>query len=214
MKIEFWDIDRVKPYDLNSKKHDSKQVDGIVNSIKRFGFDQPIVVDKDGVIIKGHGRRLASIKLGLERVPVLVRSDLSPEQVKAARVADNRSAIGDIDTELLKMDLEAIDLDDLRGIFEDKEFDFLNADMVEMNTDMFIDDLDQALETKAKETEEKFEKVALKRMALYKAFGFKDIAGADQIYVTHFMAKIEDLTGKEGDEALITFIKQLLENQE
>lgn len=211
MQVEIWNLDEIKPYELNSKKHDERQVAGIANSIERFGWDQPIVVDKDGVIIKGHGRRLAAIKLKLERVPVLIRSDLTEEQVKAARIADNRTAIGDIDTELLRMDLEAINIDDLRGIFEDKELDFINADMTEMNMDVFIDDLDGALAAKAQETEEKFEEIAKKRVSLSKAFGFKDIVGSDQIHITHFMAKVEDLTGKENDEALITFIKQLLE---
>ena len=77
MKIELWDIDRVKPYGLNAKKHDDKQVDGIINSIQRFGWDQPIVVDANGEVIKGHGRRLAAIKIGLKKVPVLQRLDLT-----------------------------------------------------------------------------------------------------------------------------------------
>jgi hypothetical protein len=83
--------------------------------------------------------------------------------------------------------------------------------MTEMNLDMFIDDLEGALEEKARETDEKFEAIAKKRIPLHKAFGFKDIVGSDQIHITHFMAKVEDLTGKENDEALITFVKQLLE---
>jgi hypothetical protein len=211
MKIELWNIDKVKPYELNSKKHDENQVEGIVKSIERFGFDQPIVVDKDGVIIKGHGRRLASIKLGLKQVPVLVRSDLTEDQVKAARVADNRSAIGDIDTELLKLDLESISVDDLRGIFEDKELEFLDSDMTEMNTDMFIEDLDTALAVQAEETGKQFEKVAAKRIPIIKALGFKDIAVADQIYVNRFMAGIEETTGLKGDAAFIEFLKQLQE---
>ncbi len=211
MKIELWDIDRVKPYGLNSKKHDERQVDGIINSIQRFGFDQPIVVDKDGVIIKGHGRRLASIKLKLKQVPVLVRADLNEEQANAARIADNRAAIGDIDTELLKLGLEALNLDDLKGIFDEKEIDFLDADMTEMNTDMFITDLDNAVAVQTQETNEKFDKVGAKRVSIAKAMGFGNIIGADQIHVSRFMAQIETLTKKKGDEAFVTFIKQLVD---
>lgn len=211
MKIELWNIDKVKPYELNSKKHDENQVEGIVKSIERFGFDQPIVVDKDGVIIKGHGRRLASIKLGLKQVPVLVRSDLTEDQVKAARLVDNRTAIGDIDTELLKLDLESINIEDLRGIFEDKELDFLDSDMTEMNTDMFIEDLDTALAVQSEEMEQQFEKVAAKRIPIAKALGFKDISTADQIHVNHFIAGIEAATGMKGDAAFIEFLKQLQE---
>ncbi|WP_416663388.1 phage tail protein [Acinetobacter baumannii] len=83
-----WIVDDVKPYELNAKIHSEEQVAKIAESIARFGWDQPIVVDKNGVIIKGHGRRLAAIKLGLIEVPVLVRDDLNEEQVKAARLAD------------------------------------------------------------------------------------------------------------------------------
>lgn len=213
MKVELWEIGRIQPYELNSKKHDDVQVDGIANSIQRFGWDQPIVVDKDGVIIKGHGRRLAAMKMKLERVPVLVRSDLTDEQVKAARIADNRVAIGDLDTEMLKLDLESINLDDLKGIFEDKELDFLDSDMAEMNSNMFIEDLDNAVAVQTSETQEQFEKVATKRISISKAMGFKDVVGADQIHISRFMAQIETATGKKGDEAFVTFIKQLLEQE-
>lgn len=88
LKIQMWIVDDVKPYELNAKIHSEEQVAKIAESIARFGWDRPIVVDKNGVIIKGHGRRLAAIKLGLIEVPVLVRDDLNEEQVKAARLAD------------------------------------------------------------------------------------------------------------------------------
>jgi len=153
---------------------------------------------------------LASIKLGFAQVPVLVRDDLTEDQANAARAADNRAAIGDLDTDLLKMSLEAINIDDLRGIFEDKELSYLDVDLAEMNTDMFIDDLDAALTVQAEETSEQFDRVANKRITIAKALGFKDVLGADQIHITHFMAQIEELTGKVGDEAFVEFIKQAL----
>lgn len=115
--FEIWDIDRIKPYDKNSKLHDPDQVEKIANQIRENGFDVPIVVDAEGVIIKGHGRRLASMKLGLKRVPVIVRSDLSPTQVRAARIADNKVAEGGHDQKILK--LEIADL-----VKSDGEFDF------------------------------------------------------------------------------------------
>lgn len=67
LKIEWWPIEAVKPYENNVKIHDEEQVEKIAQSIKQFGFDQPIVVDKDGVIIKGHGRTEASRFLGLKK---------------------------------------------------------------------------------------------------------------------------------------------------
>lgn len=213
MKIELWNIERVKPYELNAKKHDDKQVAGIAASIERFGFDQPIVVDKDGVIIKGHGRRLACIKLGYSQVPVLVRSDLTEKQVNAARAADNRAAVGDVDTDLLRQSLDAINVDDLKGIFEEKELDFLDADLIQMNEDMFVEDLDEAVSMQIAETNEHFQKSEAKRIPIQKALGFKNILGADQIYLSRFMAQVEELTQKKGDEAFVAFIKQIVESK-
>ncbi|HBC3632750.1 ParB/Srx family N-terminal domain-containing protein, partial [Acinetobacter baumannii] len=124
--IQQWNVDEVKPYELNAKIHDKAQVERIAQSIKEFGWDQPIVVDKEGVIIKGHGRREAALLLGLKVVPVLVRSDLDEHQVRAARLADNRVAIGDIDTDLLQKELQTLNFD-LEGIFDKKELNFVVA---------------------------------------------------------------------------------------
>ena len=105
-KIELREIGTIKPYEKNAKRHPKEQIEKLAAIIKRHGFDQPIVVDSAGVIIKGHGRLLASKQLGLKKVPVLVRSDLSPAQVREARIADNRvSELGSWDDELLAEDM-------------------------------------------------------------------------------------------------------------
>lgn len=96
------------PYAHNAKTHPDGQIDRIAGSIAEYGFDQPIVVDADGVIIKGHGRRLAALRLGLKSVPVIVRADLTPAQVKAARLLDNKSAESDWDLDALVIDLRAL----------------------------------------------------------------------------------------------------------
>lgn len=77
----------IKPYDKNAKKHPKKQVQQVANSIKEFGFNQPIVVDKNGVLIVGHGRLEAAKLLGLKEVPTIT-VDLTEEQAKAYRLAD------------------------------------------------------------------------------------------------------------------------------
>lgn len=89
--IEWWSIDRVKPYPRNARKISAKAVDKVAASIKEFGWKQPIVVDKDGIIVVGHARRMAAVKLELAEVPVLVAADLTPAQIKAYRLMDNRS---------------------------------------------------------------------------------------------------------------------------
>jgi DNA modification methylase len=107
-QIEWRDPASLTPYSNNAKTHPTEQIDKIAASIASFGFDQPIVVDTDGVIIKGHGRREASLRLGLDKVPVLVRGDLSVAEIKAARLADNRTAQSPWDEDLLRVELAAL----------------------------------------------------------------------------------------------------------
>lgn len=203
LKIDAWDIERVIPYEKNSKLHDPAQVAKIAESIKRFGWDQPIVVDAAGVIIKGHGRRLAAISLGLKTVPVLVRDDLTPDQVNASRLADNRAALGGIDAKLMAEELASLDnMDLLAGIFDEKELEFTMADLGEMNTDAFIPDVDAAVRAQGEETKVKVEENAARRVPLSKVFGFKDLPGKHEITVNRFMAFIEAKYGLKGDEAL------------
>lgn len=91
MKIEMRPITDIKPYPNNPRINDDA-VDTVAGSIKEFGFRQPIVVDEDGVIICGHTRFKAAQKLGMETVPVHLAKDLSPDQIKAYRIADNKTA--------------------------------------------------------------------------------------------------------------------------
>lgn len=91
MQIEFWPIASVQPYDNNPRNNDAA-VDVVVASIAECGFINPILVDEAGIIIAGHTRRKAALKLGLEQVPVIVVTWLTPAQVKAYRILDNQSA--------------------------------------------------------------------------------------------------------------------------
>src|ERR1700736_4125341 len=91
MKIEMRKVSEIKPYE-NNPRHNAAAVDGVAASIKEFGFRQPIVVDEDSVIIVGHTRYKAALKLGLTEVPVHVAVGLSPAQAKAYRLADNQTA--------------------------------------------------------------------------------------------------------------------------
>lgn len=91
MEIQIWKIERVKPYSRNARVIPDSAVAKVATSIREYGWQQPIVVDRKGVIIAGHVRRLAAIKLELQEVPVLVAKGLSPAQVKAYRLMDNRS---------------------------------------------------------------------------------------------------------------------------
>lgn len=213
-KIELIEVEKIVPYDANVKRHDEAQVAKIAQSITRFGFDQPIVVDKNFVIIKGHGRRLASLELGLKKVPVLVRDDLSEEQVKAARLADNRVALSDIDTELLRLELSSIDLDELKGIFDQKELDFLSADLGTMNMDAFIEDIDAAVGEQQDEIEAITATATSRKISISKALGFSEIDIANQITLNRFLAIIEDKTRLSGEAAFVAHIKSVVEAED
>jgi hypothetical protein len=106
-KIELIEIEKILPYINNPRKN--KDINKIASSILEFGFQQPIVIDKNNVIIVGHSRYEASKKLGLNKVPVL-KADLSEAQSKAYRIADNKlNELSDWDNELLSLELKELD---------------------------------------------------------------------------------------------------------
>jgi DNA modification methylase len=108
MLIELRPLDGIRPYEQNPRLNDAA-VDAVMRSLREFGFRQPIVVDADDVIIVGHTRWKAAKKLGLAQVPVHVATDLSPEQIRAYRIADNQTAtIADWDMQLLPTELASL----------------------------------------------------------------------------------------------------------
>ena len=108
MQLELRPLSSIKPYD-NNPRDNRHAVDAVAASITQFGFRVPIVVDTDGVIVAGHTRWKAAQKLGLASVPVHVARDLTPEQIRAYRIADNKTGeIATWDRELLAGELEAL----------------------------------------------------------------------------------------------------------
>lgn len=133
MKVLYADPLDLIPYENNPRINDYA-VKKVLESIKEYGFTNPILVDKDLVIIAGHTRREAAILAGLEKVPYIIKDELTPEQVKAYRIADNKLAeLSTWDEEALKAELfELQELDypleimgftemDLKDLFEEKE---------------------------------------------------------------------------------------------
>lgn len=106
--VVFLPVDELKPYENNAKKHPAAQVERIALSIQQFGFRQNLVIDKDNCVIIGHGRLLAAQQLGIEQVPCVRVEDLTEEQIKALRLADNKVAESDWDNELLDVELAGI----------------------------------------------------------------------------------------------------------
>jgi ParB family transcriptional regulator, chromosome partitioning protein len=92
MKIEIADINSIKPYENNPRKLSEKAIEKVAMSLKEYGFRQPIVVDKDRIIVVGHTRFRASKKLGFKEVPITIADNLTPEQINGYRIADNRTS--------------------------------------------------------------------------------------------------------------------------
>lgn len=133
MKVLYADPLDLIPYENNPRINDYA-VKKVLESIKEYGFTNPILVDAGLIIIAGHTRREAAILAGLEKVPYIIKDDLTPEQVKAYRIADNKLAeLSTWDEEALKAELfELQELDyplevmgftemDLKDLFEEKE---------------------------------------------------------------------------------------------
>src|SRR5262245_56237512 len=116
MRVTSRYVDQINPYPNNPRVNDHA-VDAVAASIQEFGVRQPIVVDEQGVIIVGHTRYKAALKLGLKKVPVHVATDLTPAQIRAYRIADNKTAeLADWDhdrlvQELAELEKETFDLD-------------------------------------------------------------------------------------------------------
>lgn len=128
MEIVYKKINDLKPYENNPRYNDDA-VEYVANSIKEFGFKVPIVIDKNNEIVAGHTRYKASIELGLEEVPCIVADDLSEEQIKAFRLADNKvSEKAEWKFELLDEELEDLDLDMSEFGFENIEIDWNNVE--------------------------------------------------------------------------------------
>lgn len=140
------DADSLIPYANNPRLNDNA-VDAVAASIKEFGFKVPIVVDGENVIINGHTRLKAAHKLGLKQVPVIVADDLTPEQVKAFRLADNKTGeLAQWDMAKLGIELEGIDEIDMGEFGFD--IDFGGIDLSDMNIEG--DDYEQELPAEPK----------------------------------------------------------------
>lgn len=138
MQIESINIDDLKPY-KNNPRHNNEAVEYVANSIRQFGFKVPIVVDKNNVIVTGHTRLRAAKRLGLDKVPCIRADDLTEDEIKAFRIADNRvSEFATWDYDKLEIELEDIDLD--MGDFGLEFSTFLDEDVDDLSDEDDEDD--------------------------------------------------------------------------
>ena len=138
LKIEYVSIDAVMPYEKNAKLHPQEQIQQIKNSIVEFGFDDPIAVWKDNVIIEGHGRFEAAKQLGYKEIPIIHLDELSDEQRRAYMVAHNKLTMNsDFDLDILSeilTDIENIDMSDF-GFDVDIDISPEELDMSDLDDD-------------------------------------------------------------------------------
>lgn len=217
--IEIVDIGWLKEYEANAKKHPPEQIESLAKSIQKFGWTSPIIVWKDGTIIAGHGRRQGALKLGLKKVPVIVRRDLTKAQADALRLADNRVVSTDYDMGAIQDELQRLS-DELDGTFEltdlgftEKELDFSLAELGEMSEDLFVSDISGAVETQKEENKAKVEAVDDTAAPVGDALGFKRVTIEQSRKLKGLMANIEQRSGEKGVDALIYVLSAACEDK-
>lgn len=136
LKIEYVPLDSLRPYENNARRHSEEDVDAIVHSINEFGFDDPIGVWGDGLIVEGHGRLEAAKKLGMTEVPIIRLDHLTDEQRRAYALAHNKTAeLSGWDFEILAEELENIVDIDMTALGFDEQDDLFGY----MENDSFVD---------------------------------------------------------------------------
>jgi len=215
--VTLWEIDDLIPYEKNAKNHPKDQVKKLAASIKQFGWPnaKAIEVDVNGVIINGHGRRLAALELGLKKVPVIVRDDLTPEQVRAYRLVDNKVAESTYDTDLMAGELFELtelltesDLD-MSAFFSEREMNFMLDDLGTMDMGEITGSIEAEVQEHAENTDQAIASADQKQIPLHEVFGFKTVSIAQSRALSLLRVHVESITGKAGADAFIAFADRL-----
>jgi len=217
VEIEFWPIKKIKPYAKNAKKHSDEDVDKLVNAMNEFGFTTPIQVDSKGVIIAGHGRRLAAIKRGMKTIPVIVERHLTPDQVKAARLSDNKVSGVDYDVDLEQAELMSLvdtDVNLSATGYSDRELEFMTDELDSMDMGALIDDLDSEVSEQTDRTDKAAAAAGDGEVSVGEAFGFKKVTIDQARVLGKFISKVQSLYPGSGQQALTEFAADILISHE
>ena len=192
MDVKNIPIGEIVPYAKNAKKHDKRQIDNVAESIRQYGFVQPVVIDRDGVIVIGHCRVLAAKKLGMEEVPCVCVDDLTPEQVRMLRIVDNKTNESDWDLDLLASELNDLD-------FGDFDFDFL---------------IDEEMRTESCEAENEEEEIPQSKVGVFSvsAFGMKSECFLELILSEEQAEQIVEFCNKNGGDALLNVLNGVIDD--
>lgn len=203
---EQWGVDRLIPYAMNSKKHDPKQVKKIAASIAKFGWTTRIVVEPDGTIIAGHGRRLAAIDLMQETVPVIVLNGITKEQAKALRLVDNKVQEGGYDTALLSLELKELVLEDgfdMSEFFDVRDLSFAIDDLGDLDLDSLTADIAPEVAAQTTRTENEIDAADEGDVSLTRAIGISKISGQQARELKRLIGEAQDMYACDPAEALI-----------
>jgi hypothetical protein len=212
LPVELWEIGRLIPHKKNAKLHPKEQIETLAKSIDRLGIANPLNVTPEGVIITGHGRRLAALSLGWEKVPVIVRTDLSEIEADALRISDNLTVSTDFDTEMMKTVVEELNtngFDDMPALgMEAPELTRMTDSFGTSAGDLvFTSDITGAVEAKQAENAAREKEIDSTAAPVSDALGFKRVTIEQSRRVRAFMTYVEGLTSKQGAEALVAFIE-------
>lgn len=216
-KDEVWSIDRLVPYAMNSKKHDPKQVAKIAASITKHGWTTRIIVEPDGTIIAGHGRRLAAIDLMQEKVPVTVLNGISKEQARALRLIDNKTNEGGHDTALLSQELKELVLDDgidMGDFFDVRDLSFAIDDLGDMDLDSLSPDIAPEVSAQTARTEAEIETKDEEDVSLTRVIGISKISGAQSRELKRFIGAAQDFYSCDPAEALLRAMEDWFSSQQ
>jgi hypothetical protein len=209
---ETWSVSRLIPDEKNAKKHEPKQVAKIAESIRQNGWITRIVVEEDGTIIAGHGRRLAAISIDPKgEVPVLVLKGITKEQARALRLIDNKVQEGGYDTGLLSEELRELVLDldfDMSKFFDERDLNFAIDDLGEIDLGALSDDISAEVIEQTERTATEIEQSDKSSVPVGKVLGFASFTSEQARLVKKFVAIIEAETGLQGAEALTVFAGQ------
>ena len=209
---ETWPISRLAPYEKNAKKHEPKQVAKIAESIRAHGWTTRIVVEEDGTIIAGHGRRLAAISIDPNgSVPVLVLKGITKEQARALRLIDNKVQEGGYDTALLADELRelVVDLDvDLSAFYDERDLNFAIDDLGEIDLGSLSDDISAEVAEQTERTQTEIVESDKSSVPTGKVLGFTSFTSEQARVVKKFVAIVEAETGLNGADALVAFAAQ------
>lgn len=210
-KMVFMNPKDLIPYEKNVKKHPQSHINVLKALMTKYGFStgNAIQVDRNLVIIAGHGRREAAVQLELERVPVIVRGDLTDDEVKRWRIEENKSVGLDYDVVMMKEEIAELlegSADPLLG-FDDREWSVLTDDLTAgFDTETIISDLEEEMAESQRQHDETIREAKANDVSVTDLLGFKRVPADQQRKFANFMAEIEFRAKKSGLDAFLELI--------